>query len=92
VGRVDGDEWPQRIREVFGLTLRDLREERGLTQEHLSFKAGLHRTYVGLMERGLKSPTIVTVVRLANALDMKPSAMLRKMESSHPQVVGSNSP
>lgn len=65
---------------VFGRTLKKLRVAKGLSQEELAFRAKLHRTYVSQLERGEKSPSLKTIDRLARALDLKPSALLLKVE------------
>jgi len=51
----------------------EIRRESGVSQEHLALEAGFERTYVSLIERGLKSPTIRALVRLAEALQVRPS-------------------
>lgn len=56
------------------------------SQEALAFEAGLHRTYISLIERGKKSPTLAVIVRLANALGIKPSELLRRVEIEFEQV------
>ena len=58
------------IRTRFGRRLREIRQERGLSQEELAFKAGLHRTYVSSAERGQRNVGLVNVERLAQALDI----------------------
>lgn len=58
------------IRDSFGQRLRELRVQKGWTQEELSKRAGFHRTYVGNIERGLENPTIEAVSQLADALDV----------------------
>ena len=59
------------VARTFGDNLRRLREERGLTQEVLGFRADMHRTNVGLMERGMTVPRIDTMLKLAAALGVK---------------------
>lgn len=54
----------------FGERVRDLRKERGLSQEQLAFKADLHRTYIGMIERAEKNITLVNVEKIANALNV----------------------
>jgi len=51
-----------------GENLRKVREERGWSQEELAFKAGVHRTYVGGVERGEYNVTILTLRRFTRAL------------------------
>ncbi len=58
------------IRERFGQRLREIRQERGLSQEELAFKAGVHRTYVSSAERGQRNVGLINVERLARALDI----------------------
>lgn len=53
---------------AIGTVLRDLRVQRGLTQDELAAKAKMHRNYIGGLERGEKSPTIKSVGRLISVL------------------------
>lgn len=52
----------------FGLRVRALRLERGLSQEALAAEAGIHRTYIGGIERGLRNPALKNIAALARAL------------------------
>jgi transcriptional regulator with XRE-family HTH domain len=65
---------------MVGEELRKAREKAGLTQEQLAFRAGIHRTYVSLLERDLKSPTLNTLFRLCAALDISVSKLIAKVE------------
>lgn len=65
---------------MFGEELRKAREKADLTQEQLAFRAGIHRTYVSLLERDLKSPTLDTLFRLCAALDISASKLIAKVE------------
>jgi transcriptional regulator with XRE-family HTH domain len=53
----------------FGEKVREIRKEKKLSQEELSFKADLHRTYIGMIERAEKNITLVNIEKIANALD-----------------------
>ena len=55
----------------FGEKLRDIRLDFGYSQEELSFKAGLHRTYISSVERGERNISIVNIQKLADALGLK---------------------
>jgi transcriptional regulator with XRE-family HTH domain len=66
---------------VFGHVLARLRGAAALSQEELAYRAGIHRTYVSQVERGLKSPTITVVLQLSKALDTKPSEIMRLFEN-----------
>jgi transcriptional regulator with XRE-family HTH domain len=66
---------------VLGDEIRRVREAAGLTQEQLAERADVHRTYVSLLERDKKSPTVAVLVRLCGALGVAPSTLLRRVES-----------
>jgi DNA-binding XRE family transcriptional regulator len=59
---------------TFGRNLRGFRQAAGLSQEELAHLAGLHRTYVGAVERGERNISIRNVEKLANALKVEPAA------------------
>jgi len=66
---------------AFGKLIAGLRRVAELSQEELAERAALHRTYVSQVERGLKSPTIVTLLRLSRALNTTPSKLMRQLET-----------
>lgn len=55
----------------FGARVRTLRKDRKLSQEELSFKAELHRTYIGMIERAEKNITLVNIEKIAEALNVE---------------------
>jgi transcriptional regulator with XRE-family HTH domain len=65
----------QGVAERFGANLSRLRERASITQEELAFRASLHRTEIGLLERGGRLPRIDTLAKLAGALGVEPSAL-----------------
>ena len=66
--------------EAFGKAVQELRRQRRLSQEGLAFAAGLHRTYISLLERGQRSPKLATIFRLAEALDVRASEVVALSE------------
>lgn len=68
------------VAQRFGANLSRLREQSGITQEELSFRAGLHRTEIGLLERGGRVPRIDTLAKLAGSLGATPAALLDGIE------------
>jgi len=69
------------LEEAFGQVIRELRLKQGMSQEELSFECGRHRTYVSLLERGRNSPSIRTLWMLAEALQVSPASLVRRIES-----------
>lgn len=68
-----------RLRKSFAANLRAAREARGLSQEALAHDAGLHRTYIGSVERGERNVSIDNIERLARALGMDPAELMRRL-------------
>lgn len=69
---------------MFGQVLREAREKVGLTQEQLAFEARLHRTYISLLERDLKSPTLDVLLRLGKALKVPAARLVARVERVPP--------
>lgn len=71
---------------ALGRTVRALRTERGLSQEELGFSAGLHRTYVGQIERGEKNLGWENVVKLCSGLGVQLHEFAERLEAIDPLV------
>lgn len=67
---------PPDIKRWVGERIRELRETKDWSQEELGFKSGLHRNYVGRIERGEQNIAIVNLAKLAKALGVRPSELL----------------
>ncbi len=70
-------QWDRDPRILFGLRLRELRRASGRSQEDLADLAGLDRTYVSGCERGRRNISLLNIVRLAEALDVDPTELLK---------------
>ncbi len=65
---------------VFGEVLKEARTAKGMSQEALAFASELDRTYISMLERGKRQPTISVIFRLAEALDMSAAEMVGRVE------------
>jgi transcriptional regulator with XRE-family HTH domain len=63
-----------------GEAIRNLRDELGVSQERLGLESGVHRNYIGGIERAERQPSVTTLARLAQALGVKPSDLLARAE------------
>jgi transcriptional regulator with XRE-family HTH domain len=61
----------------FGAAVRRFREAKQLSQEELADLVGIHRTYIGGIERGERNPTLTMIERIAAALDLEPASLVR---------------
>ena len=65
------------ILKQFGHRVQKLRIEAGWSQEVFADQTGLHRTYISGIERGIRNPTLLIVQKIANALSISPSELLK---------------
>lgn len=69
------------IAAAFGMVIRELRSEAGLTQEQLGFEADLRRTFISVLELGQQQPTLTTILKLGKALKTPASSIIELVES-----------
>jgi transcriptional regulator with XRE-family HTH domain len=69
------------IQQAFGHVLRRRRVAAGFSQEQLALTCGLDRTFISLLERGLRQPTLTTLFVLAEALHVRPSKLIASVET-----------
>ncbi|MBI3585019.1 MAG: helix-turn-helix transcriptional regulator [Nitrospinae bacterium] len=63
----------------FGAKVREERLKRGLSQEELAAKADVHRTYIGMIERGEKNITLTNIKKVAEAIDLEINQLLTNL-------------
>ncbi len=61
--------------ERFASKVKTLREKKGLSQEKLAEYAGLHRTYIGMVERLERNPSLISIYKIANGLGVEPKVL-----------------
>jgi transcriptional regulator with XRE-family HTH domain len=59
-----------KILDKVGVRIRELRKEKGISQEELAYRADLHRTYIGMIERAEKNITLINLEKIAKALEV----------------------
>jgi len=67
---------------IFGEKVRLLRKKNNLSQEELSFKAGLHRTYIGMIERAEKNITLINIEKIAKALNVELKELFNETQTT----------
>ena len=65
------------ILKKFGERVRQLRKQKDISQEELAHRADLHRTYIGMIERAEKNITLLNIEKIANALEVEVSDLLK---------------
>lgn len=68
------------IAEAFGLILKKHRKEARLSQEKLALMCNLDRTYIGLLERAERQPSLTTIFKICEQLELAPSAFVKDVE------------
>lgn len=70
------------LNKIIGERIRNIRKERGLTQEELAFRASLHTTYIGQLERGEKNATLESIEKVATALNITLEELFKFLQVS----------
>jgi ribosome-binding protein aMBF1 (putative translation factor) len=70
----------ERFAKKMGAILQEARRKKGMTQEQLADKADFHRTYIGFMEQGVYSPNLYSLSKIAKALGVKLSDLIKKID------------
>ena len=73
------------LQRTFGEAVRLLRQKEGISQEDLADRAGLHRTYISLLERGLRNPSFTVITQLATALNTTPGDLVHAASAPEPK-------
>jgi transcriptional regulator with XRE-family HTH domain len=73
---MDSDEW---LRAAFGELLKKLREERGLSQSQLALEAELDQSFLSLIERGDRQPSLASLFAICDALNIEPDDVVRQL-------------
>ncbi|MGE5606807.1 MAG: helix-turn-helix domain-containing protein [Bacteroidota bacterium] len=66
---------------AFGDTLKQFRKKKSWSQEELADYSGLDRTYISLLERGLRNPTLTTLFSIAKCMDYQPNQFIKEIEN-----------
>ena len=75
------DEWEKSIRVSFGDNLREIRKNKGFSQESLALACGLDRTYIGGVERGERNIILVNICKIADTLELHPAELMKGMNT-----------
>ena len=65
---------------AFGIVLKELRVKKGLSQEGLALETGLDRTFISMLERGVRQPSITSLFELSKFLSITPSKLIERVE------------
>jgi transcriptional regulator with XRE-family HTH domain len=74
------------VEQIFGEVLRELRSRSGMTQETIALDAGLDRTYISMLERGLHQPSLAVLFALSRTLGIRASEIVAQVETRLPPM------
>lgn len=70
-----------KLEEAFSKILREYRLNKGLSQEELAHRCELDRTFISLLERGKRNPTLKTIFSISTVLEIKPSQLIEEVQN-----------
>jgi len=71
--------------DAFGQVLKEIRKEKGISQEKLALEGDLDRTFISLLERGQRQPSLTTIIQVSDVLGITPDKLvLRVMKTLRP--------
>lgn len=76
-----------KLPELFGKVLKEKRQQAGFSQEVLAFEAGFNRTFISMLERGIRQPTLTTLFRLGRALKVSSAELVSSVETEFPDYI-----
>jgi transcriptional regulator with XRE-family HTH domain len=68
-----------RLKQIFGKTLLELREEKNVSQKEVADNCNLERAYISRLERGLLQPSLTTIIKLAEYFQVEPGALITQV-------------
>jgi transcriptional regulator with XRE-family HTH domain len=74
------------LKQVFGKVLRELRLEKGISQQELADNCDIERAYISRLERGLFQPSITIVFKISDYFGMKPAEIVEKVDKQRKKV------
>jgi len=70
---------------AFGYVIRELRNQHNISQEKLALISGLDRTFISLLERGLRQPSLKSILRLSESLNIRPGDLIERVVEKLPR-------
>lgn len=67
----------------FGDIIKQIRKEKGISQEEFGYRSNVHRTYIGMIERGEKNITLENIEKIAKGLGVSMKFIFEKLEKIH---------
>lgn len=71
------------LEDIFGELLKKLRQDKGLSQDKLAEKCGLHVNYISFLERGINQPSLKTIFLISEALELKPEELVKLVSKEY---------